>query len=416
MQIKYIALDKLLINDGQITGLPKNPRTIDVTHFHRLKESIIADPEMLELRELIVYPYEDKYLVIGGNMRLQALRELEFSEAPCKVIDIEVPVEKLKAYLIKDNVTGGEWDYSLLANEWEIEELQDWGLDLPLDFHINEDIEEEEHFTDDDAIPQVVESKSKNGDIWILGNHRLMCGDSTSLDAVEKLMNGNKAQMVFTDPPYGVGYSARTGLRSGIIRDNMQMIMNDDLNKDELLVFLTDILNNIIIVSEINAPFYVCNNWHCVDVFMAAFKACSLDINAWIIWNKQWMSLGHGHYRNNHEFIFYSQRNAESYAQKGTQQDVWSIQKLAPTAKIHTTEKPVDLIDIALTNSSKPNDHVLDLFGGSGSTLIACEKTKRINYSMELDPKYCDIIITRWQNYTKKDAILESTKQKYNEI
>lgn len=196
---QLLKISDLLFNNGQIDGLPKNPRFIKDDKFKKLVKSIEENPEMLELRELLVYPYNDKYVVIGGNMRLRALKELGYKEVPCKVIPETASVEQLKAYTIKDNNGFGEWDFDLLANEWDFSELEDWGVDLQ-----NMDLESDEKEIIEDEVPKEVELKSKQGDIWQLGRHRLMCGDSTSIDDVEKLMDGAKADMVFTDPPYGM--------------------------------------------------------------------------------------------------------------------------------------------------------------------------------------------------------------------
>jgi DNA modification methylase len=264
---------------------------------------------------------------------------------------------------------------------------------------------------DDEQIKEIeveynVPSRAKLGDIWQLGEHRLMCGDSTDAETVAKLMNGKKADMVFTDPPYGVKYSARTNACSGKIRPEMQMILNDDLGGAELQNFINVIIYNLKLYSKNNAPFYICNNWHCFETFIDAFKVNNLVLNAFIIWHKDWLSVGHSDYRSNHEFIFYSKRDGEFYAPKGVEHDVWTIRKLSPDKKIHTTEKPTKVSARAIKNSSKQNDIVLDLFGGSGSTLIACEQLKRICYMMELDPKYCDVIINRWEKYTGQKAVL----------
>jgi DNA modification methylase len=404
IEAKLIDIKLLQQNDGQIEGVKQNPRDLTQDGFIKAIKSIENFPEMIEVRTLVVVALEDKYVVIGGNQRLRALKHLEYTHAPCHVVNWSV--DKINEFIVKDNLEYGQWNFDLLANEWDTELLLDWGMELPFADNSDDALQTLEN---EDFIPEIPqEPKTKYGDVWLLGNHRIMCGDSTMIDDVEKLMNGNKANMVFTDPPYGVKYSAGTGMRSKKIRPQMTMILNDDLNPEELTNFLLDVFANLLIVCNENAPFYVCNNWKCAPIFLQAFNEIDLKIDAWIIWNKEWMSLGFGHYRNNHEFIFYSQRNAESYAAHGSQQDVWSVQKLAPTEKIHTTEKPVALVDIAIANSSKKSDIVLDLFGGSGSTLIACEKANRINYSMELDPKYCDVIIARWEKITGKTAILEN--------
>lgn len=186
----------------------------------------------------------------------------------------------------------------------------------------------------------------------------------------------------------------------------MQMILNDDLEGAELQNFINIVIYNLINLSKTSAPLYICNNWHCFETFVNAFKKNKLELNAFIIWNKDWMSVGHSDYRSNHEFIFYSKRQSNFYAPKGTENDVWTIRKLSPDKKVHTTEKPIALSSRAITNSSKKEDIIVDLFGGSGSTLMACEQLNRNCYTMELDPKYVDVIINRWETFTGKKAVL----------
>lgn len=324
---------------------------------------------------------DEKNNIIAGHGRLLALKQMGREEVPCVRIE-GLTENEIKALRLADNQIAsiGEWEMGLAIEELKglDNELIDLtGFDRDLIIEPNEQ---------DDVIPENVPARSKLGDLYELGQHRVLCGDSTLPEAVLRLMNGKKADMVFTDPPYGVAYSARTGIRSGKIRENMKMIKNDDLAGDDLDNLIVGSLTNCVNSTKTQAPFYVCNNWHCSDVFKNAFSILGLNIDAWIIWNKDWMSVGHGHYRSNHEFIFYTARGGQFFAQKGTEADVWNFRKLSPTNKVHTTEKPVDLVARALKNSSGADDICLDLFLGSGSTLIACEKTGRICYGMELDP------------------------------
>lgn len=231
MKQQIIKLSKIVENKGQIEGLPRNPRQIKDEKYKLLKKSIEDDPEMLELRELLVYPHNSKFVVIGGNMRLKVLRELGVAECPCKVIPAETPVEKLRAYTIKDNNSFGEYDYDLLGNDWEVDELLDYGCDLP-DITIEEETKEavEDDYSEEDA--QNAESIVKRGDIWQLGEHRLMCGDSTCGGDVALLMNGEKADMCVTDPPYNVAYEGKT-------KDKLK-IQNDKIQSDNFFYFLKD--------------------------------------------------------------------------------------------------------------------------------------------------------------------------------
>ena len=361
---------------------------------------------------------DEKDSIIAGHGRLLASKKLGMEEVPCIVLEGLTEAQK-KAYIIADNkmALNAGWDEELL--KIELENLKELDFDLGLTgFNVDEldDIlgnnEETEIVEDNFEAELPEEPKAKLGDIYQLGNHRLMCGDSTSEEDVAKLMNGVKADMVFTDPPYGVKYEARTGIRSKKIRPEMQMILNDDLEGAELQNFINVVIYNLKLFTKSSAPFYVCNNWHCFETFVESFKINKLKLNAFIIWNKDWMSVGHSDYRSNHEFIFYSKRDGDFYAPKGTENDVWTIRKLSPDKKVHTTEKPVEVSGRAIKNSSKKEDIVLDLFGGSGSTLIASEQLGRHCYTMELDPKYVDVIIQRWENFTGEKAVLLNREEK----
>lgn len=416
MVIKSISLNKLYNNSGQVKGLSTNPRQISEADFLKLKKSIQDNPEMLELRELIVYPQDDYFIVIAGNMRLRAMKELEFTYATCKVLDKNTSLEKLKAYTIKDNISRGEWDFELLANDWEVDELIEFGLDLPVDFGAfeNEDKLDNEN---EDNIPEVLhEPKTKMGDVWILGKHRLMCEDSTNVNNVDKLMNNNKADMVFTDPPYrmetnGGGFIMQTGFKKTI--NSIEHLC--DFNPDDFLNVLPTIFNNIM-----NA--YVFCNKDLIPDYLSWCLKNNFTFNI-LIWKKEGViPLGNTH-RPDLEYLLHFRKSAiwnsglknVNYS-KCLEYNKFSYKQKQNEAGGHPTPKPVEMVENEILISSNKNSIVVDLFGGSGTTLIACEKTKRINYSMELDPHYCDVIIKRWQDYTKKDAILETTQEKFNNL
>jgi DNA modification methylase len=417
MIIKLISLDKLYNNDGQLKGLSINPRQISTEDFLKLKKSIQDNPEMLELRELIVYPQDDYFIVIAGNMRLRAMKELEFTHATCKVLDKNTSLEKLKAYTIKDNINRGEWDFELLANEWDVDELIEFGLDLPVDFGAFEDEDEELDNKNEDTIPEVLhEPKTKMGDVWILGRHRLMCGDSTSIDNVNKLMNGNKTDMVFTDPPYKVETSGGDFNITGFKKTMKSIEHLCDFNPVDFLNVLPTIFNN----KTINA-YVFCNK----DLIPDYLNWCLKNNFAFniLVWKKKGaVPIGSTH-RPDIEYLLHFRKSAiwntalenVNYS-KCLEYDKFSYKQKQNEAGGHPTPKPVEMIENEILISSNKNSIVVDLFGGSGSTLIACEKTKRINYSMELDPRYCDVIIKRWQDYTKKEAILEATQEKFNNL
>lgn len=238
---KNIDIRNLEVNKGQIEGLPKNPRFIRDERFEALKKSIEDAPEMLALRELLVYPHEGKYVVIGGNMRLRACTDIGYKEVPCKVLDPGTPVEKLREYVIKDNEAFGQTDWDILKSDWDADELTEWGMELGGEFGTTEPDEPKKVVEDNFDKEQEVEARCQKGDIWLLGNHRLMCGDSTSESDVDRLMDGAEADLVFTDPPYGVSY---VGINNPNGKE-WKMIENDDLRGDSLYQFLEHAFLNI---------------------------------------------------------------------------------------------------------------------------------------------------------------------------
>ena len=354
-------------------------------------------------------------IIVAGHTRFRASKKLGLKQVPVSIIDNLTP-EQINAYRIADNRTAeeSEWDNELL--KMEIKELEDKDFKLDL-LGFNEDqlnnllFEEKQGLTDEDEVPEAPEEPiTKLGDIWKLGKHKLICGDATNKDTVKLLMEDNKADLLFTDPPYNVNYSARTGIRSGKIRDNMAHIKNDNLDDDQFNQLLENSIKNMFDYMDSKASYYICNNWHCSDVFKKVLFKLNINVKAWIVWNKDWMSVGHSEYRSNHEFIFFGTLDPKNriFHNKGKENDVWTLRKLSPTNKIHTTEKPVGLVERAIKNSSNNNQIVIDFFSGSGSTLIACEKNNRIFKGLELDPKYCDVIVKRWEQFTGKKAELEN--------
>ena len=306
-----------------------------------------------------------------------------------------------RAYVIADNklALNAGWDNELLA--LELGELGDLGFDLDLVGFTDEEIaalmpeQIEPGKTDEDAVPEVPEQPvTVLGDVWILGKHRLMCGDSTSIDAVDTLMDGNKVDMLFTDPPYNVAFNGRSGKHD--------VIKNDDLEEGEFDQFIGEVLQTI---KTINAPaFYIWCNWK----FYATLQR-ELEYKACIVWAKNVFGMG-TNYRHQHEFCLF---NGSIDDHIKNESDLWEVKK--DTNYVHPTQKPVALSERALGNHSKATN-VLDLFGGSGSTLLGCEKMKRSAFVMELDPKYCDVIVKRWQDYTGKIAVHAETGQPFAEV
>lgn len=353
-------------------------------------------------------------LVVDGHLRLKAAKKLGMTEVPVILAD-DMTEAQIKAFRISVNRMAefAEWDNDLLALEFS--ELTDMGFDLDLTGFTADEIaaltpeQIEPGLTDEDATPEVPEQPvTVLGDVWLLGKHRLMCGDSTSIDAVDKLMDGWKADMVFTDPPYGMSYDGGRG------KKQFGMIKNDDAQGDELIALVRDALTTAKASCKEGASSYVCFPWRTYAEFEEAMQSCGMVINSCIVWDKKSVGLGHQDYRPQHEFIFYS-KGGQFYGDR-SQSDVWYMSRGNTGAYVHPTQKPVELIEKAIHNSSKKGDAVIDCFGGSGSTMIACEKTGRHARLMELDPKYCDVIVKRWQDFTGKIATHAETGEPFAEV
>ena len=343
---------------------------------------------------------DDQGGIIAGHGRIMAAQKLKMDEVPTITLSGLSEAQK-KAYIIADNklALNSGWDDELL--KIELEQLKELDFDLGLIGFSDDELalllggETTEGLVDEDQVPELVDDPvTVLGDVWLLGNHRLMCGDSTSIDAVERLMDGQKADMVFTDPPYNVAFNGRSGKH--------EVIKNDDLPQQEFDDFIGEVCSTIKAVSP--KAYYVWCNWK----FYAALQG-RLEYKACIVWAKNVFGLGRG-YRHQHEFCLFNGAVDEVVKNES---DLWSIKK--DTNYVHPTQKPVALSVRAFGNHIKLLT-VLDLFGGSGSTLIGAEQTGRKAFLMELDPKYCDVIIKRWQDFTGKQATLESNGKTYNEL
>ena len=357
--------------------------------------------------------------IIAGHGRVMAAKKLGLTEVPTITLE-GLTKAQVKAYVIADNqlALNSGWDVDTL--KLEIETLQELEFDIDLlgfdeDF-LNGLLDEEpsEGLTDEDAVPELLDDPiTVLGDVWQLGSHRLMCGDSTSIDSVEKLMDGHKADMVFTDPPYGVSYTGghNKKKRTGIIADTLE---GDNLTG----LFYGSLLAAITVVKD-GAAFYV---WYASGKSIETFAALSdlpLELRAIIQWYKVKSGLGAfmSQYIPNCEPCMYLHIKGKSPSWYGptTEKTVWELQRVGNN-EFHPTQKPVGLPVRAINNSSKSGDLILDLFGGSGATMIGCEETGRSCVMMELDEKYCDVIIKRWQDFTGKEAVLESSGDKFNDM
>ena len=426
MNFKEISLDLLELNVGQIEGLPGNPRKINDEKLEMLKKDIQDYPELLEMRGLIVYPHNGNFVLIGGNMRYRAMLELGYNTAPCIVVPAETSVEKLKAYTILDNAPFGEWDWEALSNEWDEASLVSWGLTMQ-EFE-QEETKESAEDDDFDEASDVIETRCQVGDLWRLGNHLLLCGDSTKKADVEKLMNGDNAALWITDPPYNVAVANSQGMT----------IANDNMSKADFYNFLYSSFSLAVSLMEDGCPFYV---WFASKEhvnFETALNDAGLTVRQELIWNKNAFILGRSHYQWKHEPCLYgwkgdvckfftNSRNQATVISDDLELDVDKMKKnemrdllkeflsnKIPASVIdenkplkdedHPTMKPVRLFGYLIANSSQKNDVVFDNFGGSGTTIIACEQLGRKARLMEIDAHYCDVIIARWEKYTGKTA------------
>ena len=366
--------------------------------------------------------------IIAGHGRVLAARKLKLEQVPCIMLDHLTDTQR-RAYVIADNklALNSGWDSELLAVE--LDELKLEGFDLELTGFTLDEIDAltpeqiPEGLTDEDAVPEVpAEPVSKLGDVWVMGKHRLMCGDSTSMEAVERLMDGRKADMVLTDPPYGVSFVGVKGsMYSGgkkAGKNSAEMIKADDLRGDDLVKLFADSMSSASMSSKAGAALYVFFAINRSQESITGLQGAGLEIRNWLIWDKGnvgFHAMG-AQYKPNYEAFLYCHKAGQSPSWYGgnKEQTVWRF----PVERegLHPTMKPVSLLCHALQNSSKSGDEVLDLFGGSGSTLIACEKKNRDCRLMELDPKYCDVIVRRWQAFTGKQATHAATGATFAEV
>lgn len=415
ISIKSISTRLLEPNTGQIDGLPSNPRQWTKDEMDNLKKSISETPELLEARGAIVYPKDGKYIVLGGNMRLEAVRALGWKEMPCIVLPESLPVGKLKEIVIKDNGSFGEWDMDALANAWDDLPLSEWGANVAWD-GINDgdagasdrtaSVSEDDFSEEEDDIVQVVTA----GDLWKLGNHVLMCGDSADAESVKKLMGGAMADLVFTDPPYGVAIGDKNKALNSVQPSGRctENIKNDNISVDELYPILVRAMANCRENCKEDASYYVTSpqGGELGLMMLMMMKDAGLPVRHMLVWEKNsaTFSLGRLDYDYQHESIFYTWTKKHHNYRKGEYRtSIWKYDK-PRKCDLHPTMKPVALVANCLMDGTEEGDIVLDVFGGSGTTMIACEQLGRKCRIMELDPHYCDVIIARWEKMTGKKA------------
>lgn len=452
---------------SQITLNEKNPRTITTDKFLKLVDSILVFPKMLEIRPIVV---DETMVALGGNMRTQALQFIHgmgyddivtrlngnndflklhqsqgeeiltiwkkwLQDPTATILRAEnLTEEEKKQFIIKDNVPYGQWDFDALAAEFDMSQLEDWGVDLMIDFSDQEpedelDRVENDDFTKEEEEKAKEDGRTQPGDIWMLGTHRLICGDSTKPEDVKRLMDGEQADLWITDPPYNVAIENSKGMK----------IENDCMSSAKFGMFLTSAFMAANQVMKPGCPFYV---WFASREhinFEQALNKNSLQVREELIWNKNSLVLGRQDYQWKHEPCLYGWKEGAGHYFINSRSETTVIQdeeeinidkmskqqmrdllhsiydeKLAttiinenkPTADSdHPTMKPVRLFAYQIANSSKKGDVVLDTFGGSGTTIIACEQLGRKARLVELDPHYCDVILARWEKLTGNTAI-----------
>lgn len=463
MQTETIKVGDLKVNE-------RNPRSITVEKFQKLVDSLLVFPNMLDLRPVVV---TEGNVVLGGNMRTRALQFivgmsadeiatrlqankdygkktseertatmqywrdfLEFQTTEVVRAD-NLSDEEKRQFIVKDNVSYGAWDMDLLSADYDMSELEDWGMDLLPNFDGTADATgsdankaEEDDFDEKDEEEAKEAARTKPGDLWQLGNHRLLCGDSTKAEDVMKLMQGEQADLWLTDPPYNVAIENSDG----------KTIMNDSMESDKFRRFLTDAFRASVNVMKKGAAFYV---WFASREhinFETALNAAGLQVRQELIWNKNALIIGRQDYQWKHEPCLYGWKDGAGHYfcdsrkeatvipdaaeldfdtmkkddMKRLLQTIYSsqmattiIDEKKPTKDTdHPTMKPVRLFGYQIANSSKRGQIVLDTFGGSGTTIVACEQMERKARLMELDPQYCDVILARWEKLTGQTARL----------
>lgn len=384
-KIVYKKVEDLKLN-------PKNPRKNDDA-----VDTVAKSIEKYGFKNPLII--DENNVVWCGNTRLKASKKLGLKEVPC-IVASDLTEQQIRELALIDNKSSeiAEWDFDLLG-----EELLELDLgEFELDWGLTELVEEEKEVVEDDFDCTPSEQpKAKLGDIYQLGNHRLMCGDSTKEEDVSKLMSGEKADMVFTDPPYGVSYTGGVIHGNEINKDHKrEMLKNDDI---DIYSDFIPLINRFIEDGAIYIFYATCNSYQ----LLKPLHDNDIEINSIIVWNK--INTGYAdmnsNYKNKYEPCVYCKRKGHKLNFVGATNEctVWDIEKDRDN-KLHPTQKPIAVPYRAIKNSSNIGGKVLDFFGGSGSTLIACEQLNRNCYMMELDPKYVDVIINRWEQFTGKKA------------
>jgi len=436
-KVKYIEVSKLNLHT-------KNPRFIKDESFKILCESIKSNPEFFEARPIIASDRTKKLVIIAGNQRFKAAKEIGLKKVPVTIFT-GLTQKKEKEIILRDNVTNGEWDLEMLGKEFDLDSLKEFGVDIDFDT-----LPAKEGKTDPEEVPEPSAGKpiTKPGNMWRLGEHLLLCGDSTNFNDVKTLMGKEKADMVFTDPPYNIDYSGGMNEKNKNAREK---ILNDKMTKENFSKFLQKATDNML--KTCRGCVYICMSSYELDTLKKVFIDNGGHFQSFIIWVKNTFTLSRADWQSQYEPILYGWPKGvinHYFVGCRNESNVWqNLDKLKPeitdegkmiiklgdyhlhldqvvTGKViikrqstdiwhekkpnknpdHPTMKPLKLVEKAVKASSKAGDIVQDIFGGSGSTLIVCEMSHRKCRTMELDPKYCDVIIKRWEEFTGDKAEL----------
>ena len=406
---------------SKLKANPSNPRVLRDDKFLKLRRSIEEFPDMLNKRPIVAVTDADgKYMVLGGNMRLRACQDLKMKEVPVILAD-EWTEEQRREFIIKDNVGFGEWDWDTLANEWDGEQLADWGMELPVGFGA----ETNEGLTDPDEVPEPpVEPVTAPGDVWVLGNHRLVCGDSTDVASWDAMRCSPTNSFVFTSPPYGVGANAR--IRDHYVPgadDRKSLYATHDDAPDEW----PDLMNAWMGMATTHTGAVICNvqmlanNKRNLLLWMAEHADQFVDM---AIWDKGYGApqMQDNVLTNNHELLLIYSANgntsrsipfADFHGTKGTTVSVGKEQN--EFAGVHRAVMPVALAEWAIDLMCKA-EQVVDPFGGTGTTMMAAERKGKRSALVEMDPAYVDVAVKRWQDFTGKKAIHEASGKTFDEL
>lgn len=417
-----LPLRSIRQNTGQLPWLPSNPREWTQDDIRRTAKSIHEDPDFLDDRPILVVPgkAEGSFVAFAGNLRLTACNLEDRKTAPCVIYTPESDEDKatIKRRAMKDNGSFGAWDFDALANEWDDLPLTEWGVPAWKDEDEGgeggpNDTQAEEDDFDENAEGILV--RCKPGDVWELGEHRLVCGDATDLEVVKSLMGGVLADMVFTDPPYGVAIGDKNAMLNSVQKAGRctKNIANDTLSVDDLYGVLVKAMSNVRECCKDDACYFVASPpGGDFGLMMMMMQDAGLRVRHQICWNKNsaTFSLGRLDYDYKHEAIMYTWTKSHHNYRKGKfRTSVWDIDK-PKKCDLHPTMKPLELVENCLLDGTKEGDVVLDVFGGSGTTLIAAERLGRRCRILDIDPHYCDVILARWEKETGRQAVRIDTK------